>query len=737
MAVQTNPIYEFGRFRIERAERKLLRDGRLVPLTPKAFDVLVLLVENSGRIVEKDELMDRVWADTIVEESNLKVTISMLRKALAADGEESRYIETIAKHGYRFVAPVKALPEESGEIVVHELMRTSVTVEQEEEGVTASARARSTAKYLIGEIKRRRRGLAMLLGSVVVAAIALTSYELLASHKSRAVFQIDRVTQLTSIGPIGNAAALSPDGKLFVYSLREGDQESLWLGHVDGGQPIRIHPPVSAIFLSVTFTPDGSSLYYTLGEDLLPVSRSSSTGALYRLPVFGGAPEKIRDQVRNRVTFAPDGNQFAFVRPGQGTSQTALVIADTHGTGEREIAYSPGKKGFAGHSPSWSPDGKLIAVGASAQDNVSSDEVFIVKVADGAMTPLTAYGWSEIASVVWQHDGSGLVVVAKDKNAVLSQLWGVSYPEGEVRRIVTDLKSYTYQTGLSADDHSLLACEVQNQSNIWVAPAGDLSQAKQMTFSSLGRRIGYDLDWTFDGRIVYTELADQEWTIWIMNADGSQSRQLIPTGGENYHPSVTADGRFLVYQSNRSGTYAVWRANLDGSDMRQLTDTEVAAQPDVSPDGRWVVYVSSHDDWGTLYRIPTDGGAPVRLTDNRVYWARVSPDSRLIACSYEDNGKTKLAILPIDGGKPLKLFDVPRLANLRSFFRWTPDGKAVTYRDWRNGIWKQNLDGRGPERLAGMPEERLQGYGWSPDGKWFAFTRLVLNSNLMLMSDSR
>ncbi len=85
----------------------------------------------------------------------------------------------------------------------------------------------------------------------------------------------------------------------------------------------------------------------------------------------------------------------------------------------------------------------------------------------------------------------------------------------------------------------------------------------------------------------------------------------------------------------------------------------------------------------------------------------------------------------------MKLFEVPRLADLRNPTQGAPNGAAATYRDWRNGFWKQNLNGGKPERLAGLPEERIFGYGWSHDGKSFAFTRVIHTGNVLLMSDSQ
>jgi serine/threonine protein kinase/Tol biopolymer transport system component len=595
-----------------------------------------------------------------------------------------------------------------------------------------AARRTTGAEYIVGEVKRQRRAVAIVLGVLALAAFIFLTSKFFRVSKSALPLQIGKVTRLTTTGKIANAATLSPDGKLFAYALREGEQESLWLGHVDGGEPVRIQSPTKAVYLSLTFAPDGSSLYFTSGENF-------SNGALYKLPVFGGIPEKVKENVRNHIAFAPDGKQFAFVRASLVSGKTTLVIADTQGAGEREI-FTPGdKRVLAWHSPSWSTDGRTIALGASTNDNASSYEVFTVNLADGAIKPLTTYGWGRVEALTWLHDGSGLVVVASNKNAFLRQLWRVSYPGGETQRIVTDLATYDYSLTLSADDHSALSIQTQNQSNIWVTPAGDLSQARQITFGSLGRQNGYyGLDWTPDGRIVYTARGEEGWTIWITNADGSVQRQLIPNSGENYSPSVTNDARYLVFQSNRNGKHAVWRVGLDGSEMRQLTNADLAAQPDVSPDSKWVVYVSSHEvstreDLGTLYRISIDGGDPVRLTVNRANWPRISPDSKLIACGYEDDGNTKLAILPIEGGEPLRLFNVPRLANFRLGIRWTPDGKALTYRDWINGIWKQNLAGGEAQRLTGLPEEKIFGYGWSRNGRHFAFTRNIESRDVILL----
>src|SRR5215813_2380146 len=115
---QTNHLYEFSPFRLDAQERLLQRDGATISLTPKAFDLLLALVERHGRLVDKEELFKAVWPDTIVEESNLSSNIALIRKALG-DGENGlKFIETVPKRGYRFVAPVNELIDRSVESFV-------------------------------------------------------------------------------------------------------------------------------------------------------------------------------------------------------------------------------------------------------------------------------------------------------------------------------------------------------------------------------------------------------------------------------------------------------------------------------------------------------------------------------------------------------------------------------------------------------------------------------------------
>jgi Tol biopolymer transport system component len=533
----------------------------------------------------------------------------------------------------------------------------------------------------------------LVVAGIVIIILGIGGYLFLygiATQGSRFPFERISITRLTTKGTVSRAA-LSSDGKLFVYSIPEGELESLWLGHVDGGEPVQIRPPADHTFLAMKFTPDGSAIYYS-------VSDPHNGRVLYRIPVFGGAPQRIQDNFSG-LTFSSNGRQFAFLRFDPNRNKSVLMRADADGGNAMEITVMPSDIASTWHSPAWSSDGSAIVVAASI--GVDVVKLFVVKIADGSITALTAQTWRGLDGITWLKNGAGLVLVGLGKNSLHSQLWFISFPGGEARPLITDLNDYGYVTSL-ADDNSLLALQGISESNIWVAPAGNLKGAKQITFDSPGRNDGWNgLAWTNDGRIVYAADDGDGRTLWIINGGGGKPKELIPNGGLNSYPSITADGRYLVFQSNRSGHFAIWRSDLDGGNMTQLTGEQSAAQPSVSPDGRWVLYNSNFDGIGELFRISIQGGEPFRLTDKPAGWALVSPDSKSVACQLDADGKMKLAILSLASGQILKSFDLPRLANPRLGVHWTPDGQSgfLSRLDERNletkpGWWSAAASGR-------------------------------------------
>jgi DNA-binding winged helix-turn-helix (wHTH) protein/TolB-like protein/Tfp pilus assembly protein PilF len=157
MSEQKQQIYEFDNFRLDVSNRELLRDGATVSLPAKAFDMLVVLIESGGRLIGKDELFSRVWPDQIVEESNLTVQVSAIRKALGEHRDNPRYIVTVPGHGYRFTVNVFSVDEEEEEVVIERHSKSGVVIEssQEHEGVSENGFSRNFAAQNLGRLAVR------------------------------------------------------------------------------------------------------------------------------------------------------------------------------------------------------------------------------------------------------------------------------------------------------------------------------------------------------------------------------------------------------------------------------------------------------------------------------------------------------------------------------------------------------------------------------------------------------
>lgn len=746
-------IYEFDEFRVDVLKRQLTREGILVPLNSKAFDLLLVLVENTERVLTKDELLKSVWEGQILEEGNLPVHVSNIRKALGDKANQPRYIITIPGRGYRFIADVAGFDNSHSGFVIKSQSISRITVEEETEitdddlsiapqeslllqgernEVLAIA---ESSKVIQSEEKQtaiaplpsktffnRHKLLTafLLIFSITTATAAIYFYRRANGAKKPPIrFQQISIQQLTNNGVISETA-ISPDGKFFVYALVKQGEQSLWLRQIDETQAIQLRPPEDIIYRSIVFSRDGKNIFYAIAPD------PNSKFALHKQGVLGGLPEKLFDGINIYFSLAPDNKRVAFVRNNESDKTSKLIISKLDGSNETVAASLPLERGFNERSLAWSPDGEMMAFGTRKDGNATEDMISVCLLKSGEIKELSQPLWRYIGRMEWLNDNSGLVFLAEDKDPQENrQIWLVEYPQGTARHITNDVTTYSANASVTSDSKRILTIQLQQLNNIWVSPANDLSKAKQITFGTFNRNDGLlGFDWTPDGKLVYVATVGRSQTIWIMNADGSDAKQLTPTGYSDTMPSVTADGRQIVFASNRSGAKEIWRAAIDGGDIKQLTTCGNNEQPSLSPDGKWIIYKSLCDGIGSLWRMPLSGGEPVRLTDKKAEWPWVSPDSKWIACEYfEQSRKSRLAVIPIDGGKPAKIFDVARLANFRYGIRWSPDGKSITYRDWGTGLWQQSVDGGEPKQIEDFPKEKNYGFGWSRDGKLFAFTR--------------
>src|SRR3989441_8313701 len=576
--------------------------------------------------------------------------------------------------------------------------------------LTGAPPSTSSAEYVVNEIKRHKTvaSVVVALALLVLAGVGYGIYKWVAKQgKPAPTFQSAKFQRLTTSGRASDAA-ISPDGKYVAHVKSDAGQRSLWLRQVATTSDTQIVPPSWQNYYGITFSKDGDYIYYVLGEPNNPATR-----ALYQVPVLGGASRKLIENVASPVTLSPDGMRLAFVR-GSAT-QTALVVANADGTGERPVAVRKLPNPFSTGGPSWSPDGKLLAslaIVSASNEAVARTIVVEVQVENGAERPITSEKWppSEAGQVAWLSDGSGLVAIAIDQASASVQLWHISYPGGEVRKITNDLINYN-RLSLTADSSALVTVQTEGEMNLWVVPQGDAGRAKQI---SSGRGDGWvGLSWMPGGKIVYMSRASGSGDIWSIEQDGKNQRQLTAHARANYYPWATPDGRYIVFTSTRArSTRSIWRMDSDGGNLKQLTEGPSDIFPQSSPDSRWVVFQSTRSGSVRAWKVSIDGGEPVRLTDKWTANPTVSPDGSLIACFYREDqpdAPVKIAVIPFAGGDPVKVLDIPHSFNITGL-RWTPDGRALADIDTINGvsnIWSLPLDGGKPVQLTDFKTDQI------------------------------
>lgn len=766
MRKQTKHLYEFDSFCLDPAEKLLRRDGAVVSLTPKMFDLLVLLVENNGRLLEKEELMRALWQDSFVEEGNLSFNISSLRKALSEDPKQRRFIETVPKRGYRFIGDVK-ISEQKLDCQIGQpsekfpagnfnqeqtpfLDRTEsdkseeagdnnldpALINSKNESVDKMVGEKKPAKFNLhpGQI-RLLPAIAVFAALLVAGAFGFALLKIFLPSPA-ATFQPPKIARI-AVARNATAAVISPDGKYAAYVADEAQRRSLWLRQINSGSDTQLIRPADTDYLGISFSPDGNYVNYVKAE-------SGGAPALYQIPVFGGTARKLFDKVLSPA-ISPDGKQFAFTRHLADGAIALCVANAAEANGEPEIIVR--QESDILYNLAWSPDGKRIAYIAGSV-TAAGQQVGLMEVSltDKTARKIGATQWTFIEQIVWLPDESGILLTVSDYSFGPYQVQHVSYPDGAVRAITSDLSNYN-SISVTADSKTLAAVQTDIHPFVWVMPnADDAAQAKQITFGSGTRNDYWGFSWTPQGKIVYVSTASGNQDIWMMNADGSEQQQLTFDEHSDFDPVVSPDGRRIVFASARSGNTKIWQMDNKGENLRQVTGGASSDYlPYFSPDGQTVVYTSSDARKQSLWKTSLNNGdlsPAAQLTGDNATWGAVSPAGDLIAFWHrnEKNGEIELAVISIGGGDPIRSFAVSPTAKTWADIRWTADGSALMYIDTPGGvgnIWRQPLDGSAAKQLTNFKTDRMFRFALSPNSKQIVCSRGIETNDVVLISDFR
>lgn len=537
-----------------------------------------------------------------------------------------------------------------------------------------------------------------------------------------------QVAPLTNTGK-SIAAAISPDGKYLAHVEEEAGNQTLLVSRNTTASSVIVVPGEKVNYIGVNFSADGDYLYFVRYE-------TRGVGKLYQVPSFGGPVKKILEGVDSPVTLSPDSNKFAFVRFNKIEDTYHLVVVNADSLAERVLAVRKGNSKLSTNGLAWSPDGKRIIFSAGGWEGGYHMDLIEIAADGGTETPIHSRKWFIVAQIAWPHEGNNLIISAAEQPVSPFQIWRVTYPEGKVERITSDTNDYD-GISLTADASKIVSAQQSRTSKIWVSPASDTSHARPV-LDIVGASFG--LAWAGQSKIIFSSKSGRNLNIFVMNADGSGKRQLTVNAGDNYHPTLSADGQYIFYSSNRAGGFNIWRMNADdGSGQKQITDGGGDFYPDCSPDNKWVIYEHQSNGLPTLWKVPIEGGNPVRLTSEYASVPVVSPDGKLIACRYFiQPNKKGIAILPAEEGRAIKLLPIP-IIDFQTV-HWMDKQRALSYIDVNGGnynIWSQPIDGGPAARVTNFNTDQLFSYDWSPDGKQLACQRGVILSDIVEISNFR
>jgi DNA-binding winged helix-turn-helix (wHTH) protein/Tol biopolymer transport system component len=737
MDKQSDHLYEFGSFSLDAQERLLIHDGNPIPISSKTFEALLVLIQNAGHLVTKDDLLKQLWPDTFVEEANLAKHISLLRKALGKTPNGQEYIETVPKYGYRFAAGVlerNGAPAEADGRSLDEAPPPNTGLAPTlVRGLGGIAFVYGVKRVGLNPATPQSRKLArvMIVAAMVVILGAGIGIQKWFSRSRAPNPENVQMTRLTESGTAENVA-ISADGRYVAYASRDGEKQSLWVRQIATRSDIQIVPPGVGKFQGLTFSPEGDRIYFVHTEQDNPFLRN-----LYAIPVLGGPPRKIIAEIDSPISFSPDGSQFAFELNVGRRKSVEIHVANADGSGVRVLASLENTSAPFLFQPglNWSPDGRTIAVSSKHFSGPERWSLNVVSTTTGSVRELYS-SVGELGRPIWLPRGDILLFPRTDAALHRQQLWTISYPRGDARSFTNDLTDYDlWALDITRDGKTVAAIAFTTTSNVWVVQSMVPFEGQQITSGDLPF---LDIAENSDGKIVVNS---GDSAMRTMNEDGSQRAVFTEI---HYAHWLTPCGRFLVLTSRESGPTVLMRVNVDGTNPLKLVAGSLWG-PVCSPDGKFVFYVNV-DMPQKIWRLPIEGGTPVEIAiipaDSISGRLAVSPDGKFLAYVYDVYTDPSafgysLAVIPASGGAAIQTCRVP------SWIwgpRWSPDGKSLQYllyRDNATNLWEQPVAGGKPRQLTKFTSGQIFEFNWSLDGKRLLLTRGEITSDVVLLSNVR
>jgi serine/threonine protein kinase/Tol biopolymer transport system component len=589
----------------------------------------------------------------------------------------------------------------------------------------------SDAQVLAGIFTRHRAFVLAVIAALLLAVSGLVYLSLEQLDRRAATLATSVAARDYAITPLTTSGdafhpAMSPDGKYAVYVRSIAGGLSLWVRQIATGSDRQLLAPEAGVVMQLpTISPDGNYVDFIR-------TGPGATRSLWRVPLLGGTPRRLAENVSSAVGWSPDGRQMAFLR--SSPLDSALVVADAQGN-ERVLAtrrvpeyfITFGIVGAPPVRPAWSPDGKTIAL--FQMNNPFAQRVVFVDVATGSVTSLDTQGSFVPQGLAWLGPEE-LVISQPARFAQPAQLWRMSYPSGNVVPLTNDLNSYV-GVDVDAARDGLVTTQRRSRASVWVGD-GDATSGNEVAPSAPIDNATPLVAWA-GGRVLYDTTANGRAAIVAVTPARGVPEEVIANA---FHPTATSDGKTIIFVRSERDNDGLWKIDADGQRPTRIV-SEIALEPSVTPDDRYVIYFSWRGGIQTRWIASLDGGEPRVLVDapNGVLEAVVSPDGRQIA--FLAFGALGFGLCSIPDCTNRRELAFPSNYVFSNGLRWTPDGSGLAFvNSDRTNIWTIPLDGGAPRQLTRFEAgtQPIASFAWSNDGARLAILRTTTSVDAVLFT---
>jgi Tol biopolymer transport system component/DNA-binding winged helix-turn-helix (wHTH) protein len=673
-----------GLFEIDLASGEVRKNGRRLPLQEQPFRVLAMLLERPGEVVTRQELQARVWpVDTYVGfDEGLNTAIRKLRTTFGDSAGNPRFIETLPRRGYRFIAPVTETAPVDGLPSSTEVRGEGAQIEGHAGFVETIARR---GYQFIGAVKEpsspallpstpkerferptERWRLQWVVSAFLVLLLSGIGIWIVSRKVSVSLTPALEVVPLVAMPGEEKDPAFSPDGNQVAFRHSGANSSGIYTTLIDGEKPLRLtnNPGDS----NPTWSPDGRQIAFAR-------SYAEEGRSMYVVPALGGTEHKLYTTrnpyaMNGYLNWSPDGKVLAFSEGGVDSFSFRIALLSLADLTARPLTSPPPNKGDWG--PAFSPDGSTVAFVRSYAPGWLGD-LFVLPAKGGEPRQLT-FDNCELYGLSWTEDGKD-IVFSSSRSGVPS-LWRISALGGAPRPVPG--------TGTPADSPSisrkgdrLVYAQSSFSTNVWRLDlkSEKTPQGPPVRVTATSRGINYRPSLSPDGKKMALESDRLGYSdIWYCDNDGSNCARLTSLHGGAGTARVSPDGHYVVFEFRRQEHEGIYVVEVPGGRPRLLPTFPGAdnGAPNWSRDGQWIYFYSDHQGRPfQLWKVPLKGGPPVRVTRNGGLYGIESEDRRFLYYSkYTQPGIWRM---PLAGGEEVRILDEP---GGRQWFSWalSPNG---------------------------------------------------------------